>query len=81
MADEHAFPPLTVDDAEGLVRDLQAALAAHHGWIARFEAMLVCRTRPQRGDLAQDAHIKDEFGRWYHNETTEYLPISVGFRW
>lgn len=73
LADEHAFPPLTVDDAEGLVRDLQAALAAHYAWIARFEAMLVCRTRPQRGDLAQDAHIKDDFGLWYHNETTEYL--------
>lgn len=79
VADEHAYPPLTVDDAEGLVRDLQAALTAHYAWIAKFEAMLVCRTRPSRTDLAPDTHLRDDFGRWYRHESTEYLRHNPEF--
>jgi len=80
VPDDHVFPPLTADDAETIVRDLEKALAAHRAWIARFEATMVCRTRSRHLDLGEDGHLKDEFGRWYHSEANEYLRHHPHFK-
>ena len=70
---DRLFPPLTLKDAEYIVRYLEWALAAHHDWIHRLQVMLVCGTKPTASDLESDGHLKDEFGRWYHQETNEHL--------
>lgn len=79
MPEEQIFPPLTVADAENIVCDLQRGLDAHYAWNRRFQAMLVCRIRPGRTDLAVDGYLRDEFGRWYGHERHDHLKRHPDF--
>ncbi|MBT3360982.1 MAG: diguanylate cyclase [Rhodospirillales bacterium] len=79
-ANDRLFPPLTLDDAEYIVRYLERALEAHYDWIHRLQVMLVCGTKPKAGDLKPDGHLKDDFGRWYHRETNEHLRHHPDFQ-
>ncbi len=74
------FPPLTLDDAEYIVRYLKRALEAHYDWIHRLQVMLVCGTKPKAADLQPDGHLNDEFGRWYHRETNQHLRQHPDFQ-
>ncbi len=80
MANDPVFPPLTVTDAENIIEDLERALHAHYSWIRRVQATLVCRTKPTPDDMAQDAHLRDDFGTWYHHERNEHLRHHPEFK-
>ncbi|MBL6946064.1 MAG: diguanylate cyclase [Rhodospirillales bacterium] len=77
---DQVFPPLTLKDAEYIVRDLEWALAAHHDWIHRLQVMLVCGTKPKADELKPDGHLNDAFGRWYHRESNEHLRHHPDFQ-
>jgi diguanylate cyclase len=70
---QHRFPPLTVSAAQRVIAELEAALDAHRGWAHRFQAMLVCRTKPSADQLAADSHLWDPFGRWYHRRASDFV--------
>lgn len=67
------FLQLTVDEAREVVDQLEEALEAHRRWLQRFQTMLVCRSKPSKWDLREDAHLNGEFGRWYHKRANPYL--------
>lgn len=79
MTDDPGLPPLTITGAEKLVHDLERALEAHRAWLRRFMAVLVCRTRPARAYLADDSHLKDDFGLWYYQDGNDYLRPQADF--
>lgn len=73
MPDDLELPPITVTAAETVVQDLERALEAHRTWLRRFMVTLVCRTRPRPGDMSERSHLRDEFGRWYYQDSNDYL--------
>jgi diguanylate cyclase (GGDEF)-like protein len=73
VPDDLEIPPITVTAAEAVVHDLERALEAHRTWLRRFMVTLVCRTRPKPDDLSEESHLKDEFGRWYYQDSNDYL--------
>ena len=77
--EDSLFPPLTTADAEDVVGEPERALDAHRRWIKRFQVALVCRSKPSTDDLAADAHLKSEFGRWYRRGAGRYIRRHPGF--
>jgi diguanylate cyclase (GGDEF)-like protein len=66
-------PPLTLRDAEEIVRKLAPALHEHGGWVRRIQMALACRTAPDPEDLLPDSHLRSAFGRWLAEEKSEHI--------
>jgi diguanylate cyclase (GGDEF)-like protein len=73
MEIEPPAPAFSLRDAEKVVRRLSPALQQHGAWIRRIYSMLACRTTPHSDDVAPDAHLRSDFGRWLNEETNEYI--------
>jgi diguanylate cyclase (GGDEF)-like protein/PAS domain S-box-containing protein len=57
---------LLVEQIQHCFGELRALLANHDVWASRVHESLVCSTAPRGDDLAEDAHRRCEFGRWYY---------------
>jgi len=73
VADETPSPALSLKDAEKIVRRLAPALQQHGAWIHRIHTMLICRTAPTAADLEPDAYLASDLGRWFREETNEFI--------
>lgn len=47
------------------IRAMDQAISAHTLWLSKFHRALICATELNRADLAEDAHHRCVFGRWY----------------
>lgn len=76
---DRSFPALNIAEAKQIVRELGWALDSDRDWAAKFQAMLVCRSKPTAADLKADSHNKTVFGRWYAGQLTITLRSHRGF--
>jgi diguanylate cyclase (GGDEF)-like protein len=72
-ANEEPVPPFGLHEAERIVRRLAPALRAHGLWIQRIHSMLICRSMPERDDLASEGHLRSDLGRWLAHEKNEFI--------
>lgn len=47
------------------LRELDAGIEAHIHWLKTLHRSLVCGSPPSQDDIAEDAHHRCYFGRWY----------------
>ena len=57
---------LTASELEQYQRELSDACENHARWLSRLNRTLICRCKPEKGDLATNPHRSCRFGRWYH---------------
>ncbi len=48
-----------------LMGELNSCIRNHADWLADFHRSLVCRLPADARSLAEDAHLRCRFGRWY----------------
>jgi diguanylate cyclase (GGDEF)-like protein len=77
------------DHAENLERlhALDRALAHHGQWMARLNRQLICGGEAASTDLAEDAHLRCQFGAWFSGpgrdllgDETDYAAIEATHR-
>ncbi|HEB79300.1 MAG TPA: diguanylate cyclase [Rhodospirillales bacterium] len=73
MNKNNTFPSLSTEEAEKIVQELGNALDVQRNWTRKFQAMLVCRTKPRATDLNENTHRKTVFGRWYYGNVNPLL--------
>lgn len=71
--DEPPAPPLTLRDAERIVRRLAPALHEHGAWVQRIHTALICRIPPAAEDLATESLPATGLARWFREEESEYI--------
>ncbi|HJN23049.1 MAG TPA: diguanylate cyclase [Rhodospirillales bacterium] len=79
MSEDHPALPLTADEAEKIAGALKRARDGHRCWLGKFQAMLVCRGRPEAADLRENGHLASPFERWYAQESDSYLKSHPEF--
>jgi diguanylate cyclase len=67
-AESGVLGPITLEEAEALVRRLMPALQSHGEWVTRVHSTLICRTPPPPEDLGTDSEQTSELGRWFADE-------------
>lgn len=70
---------LTADDIRECSKQLDEALDNHANWLARLHETIVCGAPPRAEDVAEDAHLCCEFGRWYHGQPHSVLSQAPDF--
>jgi diguanylate cyclase (GGDEF)-like protein len=67
-----------VQELEAIADTLNRELQVHESWRDQIQRTLVCRLTPSPADLAEDAHCRCEFGKWFYssqNAALRGLPI------
>lgn len=65
--------PLDRDQTQQLSEELETVIAAHLAWFKQINRALVCGCAPADCEMADDAHLRSPFGKWYYSETTHPL--------
>jgi diguanylate cyclase (GGDEF)-like protein len=63
MQDKLAF----TQHALSALNDIDQALAFHMQWLQELHQTLICRQAPDPSMLADDSHVRCQFGLWYQN--------------
>lgn len=61
------------------LQDLDRALGDHSKWMARLNRQLICGSQAGSDDLAQDAHLRCDFGVWFHGPGQASLSGEPGY--
>lgn len=64
---------VTAEELEKIVSTIDEALVLHGRWREKLERNLICRLPPEESDMAEDAHQKCAFGRWFYSKSNEHL--------
>ncbi len=70
---------MTHGDVEDIVANLEKALDDQRDWFKNFQAMLVCRTAPDPGDLRKNGYRRGPFARWFKRSTNPHLRDRADF--
>jgi len=62
-----------------IIAQLDSAITYHEAWFKEISQTLVCRTAANAANLAQDAHHKCRFGKWYYNDAHPRLRKNPSF--
>lgn len=76
LSDRDGQPPM---DVMRVLNDLDTGIIHHLAWFKRVHKSLVCEQAASPSDLADDAHRRCDFGRWYHKSDghPEFVRIPV----
>jgi diguanylate cyclase (GGDEF)-like protein len=72
-SEEGPATPFGLQDAERIIRRLAPALQAHGEWIQSIHGTLICRSMEACETLCADSHKDTQLGRWFAEETSEFL--------
>ncbi|MCL4472240.1 MAG: diguanylate cyclase [Sulfuricella sp.] len=56
----------THQDGLRVLKDLDTGILNHMAWLKKLHRPLICDEPPEPADLAEDAHCRCKFGRWYY---------------
>lgn len=67
-------------ELEAIAEILNKELRLHESWRDQLHRTLVCRLSPSANDLADDAHHKCEFGKWFYSPQNAALRSLALFK-
>ncbi len=56
-----------LQDAIGILKQIDLALDMHLDWMKRLHKMLICNLEPNLDEISPDAHRHCSFGQWYYH--------------
>lgn len=59
----------THQDSLRVLKDLDTGILNHMTWLKKLHRPLISDESPEPGDLAEDAHCRCKFGRWYYQNS------------
>ena len=62
-----------------ILRDLGVGLTNHSNWLKRLHRSIICCCDLPEDDLADDAHYRCKFGKWYYGDIEARLKASPLF--
>jgi diguanylate cyclase len=62
------------------LNELDRAVANHVQWLRLLHRTIICSLEPSEDDLAEDAHRRCLFGRWYYGRPTQALSDGTDFQ-
>lgn len=68
------------EDLERVLATIDCALAQHQTWCDNLNRTLVCRLAPAEADMADDAHHRCEFARWFYSKGNAHFRDLPAFR-
>lgn len=73
--------PIERDHADivNRLQELDRALGDHAKWMARLNRQLICGGQADANDLAEDAHARCDFGKWFHGPAKQRLNKEPGY--
>ena len=57
---------LSTEEIQDCTKELELVLESHSQWLSRLNETIICRLPPRAEDIAENAHCRCHFGRWYH---------------
>jgi diguanylate cyclase len=82
MASENKQLPRTTaftQSALNVMKEIDRAIAFHLQWMRELHQTLICGSPHNPDNLAEDAHCRCKFGRWYHAQENSHLARSEGY--
>lgn len=80
MQNHVSIVKLSDEDVRVVVQQLEGALSKHTDWLKRLHRVVICRLAPDPDNLADNAHHRCEFGRWYYQDAHPSLRDNEVFR-
>ncbi|MEW5770890.1 MAG: diguanylate cyclase [Pseudomonadota bacterium] len=74
------MPHFTTEELQSTLQQLEQAIYNHEQWSKAFDRTLICRTPHDERDVAEDAHCRCQFGRWYYHQAPNNLRDVPAFR-
>jgi diguanylate cyclase len=71
---------VTAQELESILETLDNAVAMHDAWREKLQRTVACKLPPQQADMADDAHRRCAFGKWFYSGGNAHLQQLPSFQ-
>ena len=71
---------VTAQELESIMTTIDNAIEMHAAWRERLHRTFVCKLAPNEADLAEDAHQRCAFGKWFYSSANAHLRKLPSFK-
>lgn len=71
---------VTAQELESIMHTIDNAVEMHAAWREKLHRTFICKLAPNEADMAEDAHRRCAFGKWFYSSANDHLRKLPSFK-